>query len=253
MTLKWLGTAFLIVESKNAKILFDPFIKAGEKNITLYEIENADAVFITHPHFDHLKNLPEIISRLSCPVYLSERGVEIAKAHGCPSERLVAVCVGEEVEIKGLKVRIYRGEHCKFDLGIVLKTALKIRPANFNKALKIRKLNSEFKMDSEETFCFRIGRKGENLFIMGSAGLDYKEKYPKIQTLVYPYQGRSDIKDYSLKIMKHLNPKRVILDHFDDSFPPVTSDMDTSEIISAAKDSLNLPVTVPAPHMSIRL
>ena len=57
--------------------------------------------------------------------------------------------------------------------------------------------------------------------------LDAKTEYPTdADLLILPLQGRSDQDTYALRIVEKLLPKWVLLDHYDDTFPPMTSPVD---------------------------
>ena len=49
--------------------------------------------------------------------------------------------------------------------------------------------------------------------------------------LAYPYQDRSDMETYSMQFLDRFLPRRVMLDRFDDAFPPVSSQMDCAPFL----------------------
>ena len=49
--------------------------------------------------------------------------------------------------------------------------------------------------------------------------------------LVLPYNGWEDNYPPAVRIIERLNPKRVVLDHYDDTFPPVTMPLDLSPLL----------------------
>ena len=53
----------------------------------------------------------------------------------------------------------------------------------------------------------------------------------KVDVLVWPFQGRTNITKYSLPIIEKIKPKTIILDHFDDAFPPVTTHINTEKFL----------------------
>lgn len=46
--------------------------------------------------------------------------------------------------------------------------------------------------------------------------------------LVLLFQGRSDPSHLGESLVRRLRPKAVLLDHYDDSFPPMTARIDTT-------------------------
>ena len=62
------------------------------------------------------------------------------------------------------------------------------------------------------------------------------EAYPKnADLLVLPYNGWKDNFPPSVRIIERLNPKRIVLTHYDDTFPPVTMPLDLSPLIRKYK------------------
>ena len=57
----------------------------------------------------------------------------------------------------------------------------------------------------------------------------YKEtEYPEgADLLIMALQGRADQDDYAMQFVKKLKPKEIMLYHIDDSFPPMSSEVDT--------------------------
>ncbi len=72
-----------------------------------------------------------------------------------------------------------------------------------------------------QTLIFHVEAEGKKILHMGSLNMDETENYPDdIDVLTVPFQGRSDLDEYSLQFVQRLKPKSVYLYHFDDSFPP---------------------------------
>ena len=58
--------------------------------------------------------------------------------------------------------------------------------------------------------------------------LDEKTEYPQgTDLLILPYQGKRRPEKAACEIVEKLKPKRILLDHFDDAFPPVSREEDT--------------------------
>jgi L-ascorbate metabolism protein UlaG (beta-lactamase superfamily) len=75
---------------------------------------------------------------------------------------------------------------------------------------------------------YDISVAGERVLLMGSLNLDRETEYPVgADLLIMPLQGRSDIAKYAMKFLERLRPKRVLVDHCDDAFPPISSRVDT--------------------------
>ena len=67
--------------------------------------------------------------------------------------------------------------------------------------------------------------------MLGSLNLAADVDYPTgMDLLVLPYQGTSDLLTPAIQIIDRLKPRAVLLDHFDDAFPPISNTVDTSDI-----------------------
>lgn len=63
--------------SKNGKaIIIDPGAKA-ERILTAIGSQEVIAILLTHAHFDHIGAINDLMTHLSCPIYLSEEDVPL--------------------------------------------------------------------------------------------------------------------------------------------------------------------------------
>jgi hypothetical protein len=75
---------------------------------------------------------------------------------------------------------------------------------------------------------YEIKAEGKRIQIMGSMGMDPETDYPEgADLLIMALQGRADQDDYAMQFVKKLKPKEIMLYHIDDSFPPMSSEVDT--------------------------
>lgn len=85
MKIKYLGHSCFLVESKEYKVIIDPFLKGNpQTNFQPSDIE-VNAVLITHGHFDHIGDAVEIAQNNNCIIvsnaevagYLGKFGVNV--------------------------------------------------------------------------------------------------------------------------------------------------------------------------------
>ena len=70
--------------------------------------------------------------------------------------------------------------------------------------------------------------------------------------LLMPYQGSSDLVTHARPVLETLRPRRVVLTHFDDAFPPLSSSVDTAGIMEMmAVEYPDIPVVKPVAGQSI--
>lgn len=238
MKIKWLGTATLLIQSGETTIALDPYLKRNPKlsAIDVSEVAHADAALITHPHFDHFSDV-ETFVRAGLPVvYVEQQGLDSARKNGFSQETIDAlrtIGVGERLKVGEMTVTAYRGKHCTFDFPTVLGTLFHGRVFRCGKALFARlKEHRRFPLKKSTTLIFDITDGNKRVTVLGSAGMKSSEVYPKgADLLVFPYQGRSGMHRYSMPFVERFQPKRVMLDHFDDAFPPITKQVNTDKFM----------------------
>lgn len=248
MRIKWYGTASLLLESGGTKLLFDPYLKNHNKKLfrlPLAETAEADAIVITHPHFDHFGNIDAFTEGGTKPVYVSAHGIELARRHGFNTSSMRAIGANEEFSVGCFKIRTYQSRHCKFDAITVLGVAFSPRTyVQIGRAIKLLKENRSFKLDGD-IYAFEVTDGIKTAVILGSAGMDAAVEYPKGADLfVFPYQGRSGMHQYVKKFLPAFKPKKVFLDHFDNSFPPLTHLVKTAKCPQSVKEILPETETV---------
>ena len=232
MKLTWFGTAALLLESGDTAIAFDPFLSIapgdaeGKPASAPGPLAGASDVFVTHGHFDHILQIPYI-----CPqarIYATKTPAESLRRRGLQSLR--ELTAGQTVEIGPFTIRSFQGRHCRFDAVLIWKTAFSRRVwANLRHMCRLLRWNRQYQ-ESGEILFYEVCAGDHRIQIMGSLGLDPDTDYPVgADVLVLPFQGRSDLTAWALPIVRRLAPKRVLLNHYDDSFPPMTVQIDTGD------------------------
>ena len=73
---------------------------------------------------------------------------------------------------------------------------------------------------------------GAAVSLLGSLNLREDVDYPTgADLLVLPYNGWEDNYPPAARVIRRLAPKRVLLDHYDSTFPPLTEPVDLSPIL----------------------
>ncbi len=104
-----------------------------------------------------------------------------------------------------------------------------------------------------ETLFYEVRAGGRRIQVMGSLGLCPEADYPTgADGLILPYQGRSDLVQYAWPLVQRLQPKALYLDHYDDSFPPLTATVDTEPFIDLLRTH-GIPCRALVPNTTIEL
>ena len=257
MELKWYGTASLALRQGERTLVFDPYLKRLNPQLPPLpqaEIRQAEAIFITHPHIDHFSDIDAVAAAGGPPVYVNERGVELARRQGLSCE-IREIRAGQELCCGPFRIRALAARHVRFDRRLVLQTVGRcLVSGKFSQVGEFIRLSRRFKIQPTDVLAYLVSGGGCSVLVLGSAGLDPSVSYPAPDWLVFPYQGRSRMAPYAADLLEALHPGRVLLDHFDDAFPPVSQTMDGRELISLLQSrGSSLEVTIPKEGQWLRL
>jgi len=244
---KWYGTATILIEYKGTEIVFDPFFPLNKKLFQppLEEI-SPDGLFATHCHFDHISAIPDLIDRSNkiFKVYCTGETQDILASKGVDESRICRIIPGDTINIGQFEVQVLKSKHIHFNAGLVLKTLFNPRIlyywSNFKQIYK-DKVNRNKEI---ETIAFNIRTPDKRILLLGSLNLDSETEYePGTDLLILPYQGRTDLCDYTLPIIDRLKPVKILLYHFDNTFPPFSSAVNTKKFVHIMKkDYPNIPI-----------
>jgi L-ascorbate metabolism protein UlaG (beta-lactamase superfamily) len=231
MKVTWYGNASILLEAEREKILFDPFIefKGGEHRFSVNRYAGVNNICITHGHLDHLSSLPDLIKAEKRTVYCTQQAENnlLQMVKGYDGARRIEQ--GKSFRIGNVQLTALKGKHINFDKKLMLKTGFNRRTLKyFPNILRILSLLPHYR-GRKEVSSFLVEAEQKKALVMGSLGLDEQTTYPSnIDVFICPFQGNSDIENMAEKVILKIKPKSVVLDHFDDAFPPMSSTIETT-------------------------
>ena len=235
----WKGTAAFVLEAAGERILFDPFvqIRGGENPGSIDEFLGEETIFITHGHFDHLCRVPQLLEEGDATVFCTARPAKTLERYTQEMDQVAQIRVGDTIPIGGVKIRVLKGKHIEFQMKRIFDTMTPLRVLRHWRNMPfLLWANREFQ-EGDETVAFEIKAEGKTLLLLGSLALDERETYPTgADLLILPYSGNHDLVGEADRIIDRLRPRRILLSHFDDGFPPMSRSVDTSGLKRLIKE-----------------
>lgn len=240
MKLTWWGTAALKIEQNGHVYWVDPYLTRNERaypKVELHpeQVAEAEAIFITHGHFDHLYDTAGIARQTGARVYCSAEAAATLRRQGLSGDQIVVVnSDGWSSRIGDIEATAHYSQHIRFDIPLILKTIWRTK-------LMVGGVKSLVKEYSGgQVLAWRLAMGGRELLIFGSGGSPDTELAQLAQRptdiLCVPLQGHSRICDIALKYVKALRPKTVIPIHQDDFFPPISVNVDITPFCNAVQE-----------------
>lgn len=237
--MKWHATASVeLISASGDRLLFDPFVplKGSSVSVKTEDFDGFQEILITHGHFDHIVSLPEIVKRNpDVKIRCTKAPYKTLIGKGVPERNLILIRYEEKIRIGDFTINTFHGKHALLPGASLSRLSyILCSPAKGNLPFIIRE-NSICKENDEIVF-YEICCDGKKVCLMGSMNLREEIEYPTgADLLILPYNGWEDNFPPAVRVIERLRPKRVLLDHYDDSFPPVTMPLDLSPVLEKYK------------------
>ncbi len=231
MNITWLGNASVLLQTGGEQLLFDPFAEliGGANPAVLDDFSGCSTIFATHGHFDHLYFVPDLMDGQDRTLFCTATPAGTVERYAEANDQIVSVRPGDTFRLGEVQVTVWKGSHIKSSLSYKLKKLCSLRILKyFRNARFIAYANRRFP-ENGETVCYEIRSEGKSVFVMGSLGLDPSVSYPTgMDVLILPFQGSDHLEEKAMDVIGRLRPRRIVLSHFDDAFPPLTENVPTT-------------------------
>lgn len=230
MKITWYGTAALRLDSGQGRVLIDPFVRkygdASDKIKRIFQREKV--IMITHGHFDHISHIYKIFGkREDLQIYGTRTPIASLLRDGIVKKAVHIVGPGDSFCLEGFSIRVFPGKHVEFDRKLVLKTAFSMRTLRYFSDAITELIQWKRYAEKKEILFLEFQADGKRVQVMGSAALAEDCMYPQnADLLALAYQGKSNLPEYIQNIIRRLRPKCIMPIHFDDAFPPISSEVD---------------------------
>lgn len=227
MKITWLGTAGFRVESEGCAFLIDPYLSRNGNALPVQplgpaDMSSAECIFVSHGHFDHVYDVPEIALNTDCEVYCCKLTADLLEKRGVGRDRIHGVLFdGHSFDFGGWEAAAFFSKHVRFDRRLMVRTFTRIH----FRLPRYLPLVKEYPEGQVLSWQFTIEGKTIHHFGSGGSSSGELEALAKKPTdiLLVPLQGHTRICDLALEYVRALRPKKVIPHHFDDFFPPIST------------------------------
>ena len=119
-TIEWFGCATFRVRTAGTTLFFDTYLDKApgvpDAGLHAADVVDADLLFISHAHFDHVLGADVIARATGATVVGNHEVAHLMAANGVPDEQVLAVSGGETVDCgSGVRVRVLPALHsCLF-------------------------------------------------------------------------------------------------------------------------------------------
>lgn len=237
LLMRWLGTAGFEFSVKGRALLIDPYIRRNPRAVprhTLkpHDLAHADVILLTHGHFDHAQDVPEIAALSGAVVLASESTCKTMARKGVPRDQLHPLREGEAYRWGPFLAIPHRSRHVSYDPKLVAKTFLRCLP-EIPSMIRAGILG----YPAGDVFGWMLEVGGLRVFHLGSAAL-MSPPGDQVDLFLVPIQGRSDICDVALQLLERVKPRLAIPHHHDDFFPPLSQTVELREFVDGARRAL---------------
>src|SRR5215467_10767343 len=123
VVIRWLANANFEFAYKGKVYLFDAYFNRTPRSHTLgfkaADVSKAEAIFISHAHFDHISDIGPVATQTGAPVVGAPITAETAKKLGVPERQIVIAKGGETMKFGDATVEIALAQHSTIQPGLI--------------------------------------------------------------------------------------------------------------------------------------
>jgi hypothetical protein len=217
---RWLGVAGIELRVRGHSLLIDPFVSRpplrrmwlgrAEPDRALIEekVPRGDVLLVTHAHWDHIMDAPDVAQRTGAVVYGSSNACQLLAVCGIPQARVHSIAAGHHVYCDPFQIEVLPAVH-----GTILGWPIFTGPlaADLRPPLRLR----DYRMDV--TFSFLVRAAGYQLLDWSSDRIE--SAVPADVLFVKPHTPR---RAYYAELLRTARPRLVIPLHWDDFLRPLS-------------------------------
>lgn len=217
ISFRWLGVAGLELTVNNHVMVVDPYFtrfplrKAfwgrvePDRKLIAEKIQHCDFVLITHAHFHHLMDAPDVVRNTGAIVMGSPNACRLLSVCGVPDDRIREVKAGDKLTLAEFQVEVFPSQHVKLP-GYL--------PGRLPAVLKPPLRGRDYRMDNNFSFLLSV----ENVRLLTDPGENPEAVVDADVLFLFPRRDEA----YFRTLLSRVQPKLVIWTHWDDFFRPLS-------------------------------
>jgi L-ascorbate metabolism protein UlaG (beta-lactamase superfamily) len=219
LSLCYLGAAGWRIRAGEASLLIDPYftrlslwamlLGRAAPNLDLIRRSTppADAILVTHPHFDHLMDVPEAARITAATVYASPQSCDLLEMLGVPARQLCPIHPGDRLACGPFEVEVFASAHRLIFGGVPYAGPLR---RDLTPPLRA----ADYRMDIQYSLLIAV----DGLRVLLASGIRDEPQVESEVLLVGADAGR----DQLAAILNGSRPRCVLPNHWDDMFTPLS-------------------------------
>lgn len=216
MWCRWLGVAGIELGFDGQVLAVDPFFTRPpfwrlwfgrvrpDRRLVASMVRRCDYVLVTHAHWDHLMDVPEVARSTGAVVLGSPHTCRLLAVCGVPEKQIEEIGEGDEFTLGPFRVQVLPAEHRR----IPFFSPGPLRP-DLRPPLRLR----DYRMDRCYSFAIQAGDRRL---------LDWRSVHPGAAPRAdVLYVGPEGTRTYYASLLRTVQPQIVVPVHWDDMFRPL--------------------------------
>ncbi len=214
LTFRWLGAAGVKLKAGGQVLALDPFFTRPslvkmlhpidpDPSLAAEKLPECNMVLVTHSHYDHLLDVPEVLRHTGAAAYGSPNTCQLLRILGVPESQVNEVRVGDKLSLGAFKVEVINGQHSPIPFGWIFSGRL--RP-DLKPGLRVQ----DYRMDICLGYCITV--MGKRVLVCAA------EPQPAEVLFAVSQESRK----YYLRLFKGVQPRTFIPIHWDNFTRPLS-------------------------------
>jgi L-ascorbate metabolism protein UlaG (beta-lactamase superfamily) len=217
ISFRWLGVAGTELNVNNQTLTIDPYFTRismrssffghvePEHRLIADKVTSCNYILITHPHFDHIMDVPDVANNTGATALGSSNACRLLSVCGVPEDKIRKIKTGDKLNLNGFEVTVFDAVHMKTP---------GFSPGKLSPVLEPPLKAKDYRMDEDFSFLITIG----DTRILTDPGENPVEVVPADILFIFPYRRDT----YYQVLISRVEPKAVIPVHWDDFFQPLS-------------------------------